>query len=141
MSKRVDFSANASVYDRRHGVVISNDVVHRLAMAAGLEPGMRILDIGAGTGRVALPLADFGCKVIALEPAAGMVQALRSKSGGRRVQPIAGHGDELPFAPGRFQAVVIARLLYLTPDWRRVLREAHRVLIHGGRLLHEWGNG
>jgi hypothetical protein len=36
---------------------------------------------------------------------------------------------------------VIARLLYLTPDWRAVLRDAHRVLAIGGCLLHEWGNG
>ena len=37
--------------------------------------------------------------------------------------------------------VVIARLLYLTPDWQTILREAHRVLAAGGCLLHEWGNG
>jgi SAM-dependent methyltransferase len=37
--------------------------------------------------------------------------------------------------------VVIAKLLYLTPDWRAVLTEAYRVLASGGHLLHEWGNG
>jgi hypothetical protein len=34
-----------------------------------------------------------------------------------------------------------AALSRLTADWRGVLREAHRVLAVGGRLLHEWGNG
>jgi hypothetical protein len=35
----------------------------------------------------------------------------------------------------------IARLLYLTADWRAIVAEAHRVLAAGGCLLHEWGNG
>ena len=141
MSERVDFSGNAKVYDRRHGAVLSDDVVHRLVVAAALQPGVRILDIGAGTGRVALPLAELGCKVVALEPATGMVKELRSKTGATNVRVIAGEGAQLPFSAARFDVVVIARVLYLTSAWQGILREACRVLAPGGRLLHEWGNG
>jgi SAM-dependent methyltransferase len=141
VSERVDFSGNANVYDRRHGVVLSDDVVHRLAVAAAIHPGARILDIGAGTGRVAVPLAGLGCEVVALEPATGMVKELRSKAGAANVRVIRGEGAQLPFSPARFDIIVIARVLYLTSAWREMLREACRVLASGGRVLHEWGNG
>ena len=140
MVELVDFSGNANVYDRRHGALLG-DVLQRLAAAADLQPGVRLLDIGAGTGRVAVPLAGLGCEVVALEPATGMVKELRRKAGATNVRVISGEGAHLPFGPARFGAVVIARVLYLTPAWRDVLREASSVLAPGGRLLHEWANG
>jgi SAM-dependent methyltransferase len=141
VSERVDFSANASVYDRRHGAIMSDDELGRLWMAAGLQVGARVLDIGAGTGRVAIPLASRGCNVVAVEPAGGMLAQLRAKTGDNKVWSVVAEGARLPFPVGQFDAVVIARLLYLTPDWRAILRDAHRVLAIGGCLLHEWGNG
>jgi hypothetical protein len=62
VSERVDFSVNASVYDRRHGAVISDDGLGRLWSAARLRVGASVLDVGAGTGRVAVPLAIRGCQ-------------------------------------------------------------------------------
>lgn len=141
MSERVDFSDNASVYDRRHGVAISDDGLDRLWMAARLQVGARVLDIGAGTGRVAIPLGGRGCDVVAVEPARGMLAQLRAKAGDNKVLAVVADGAQLPFSVGRFDAVVIARLLYLTPDWRAILDQAYRVLASGGCLLHEWGNG
>ncbi|HVG84729.1 MAG TPA: class I SAM-dependent methyltransferase [Vicinamibacterales bacterium] len=141
MSERVDFSANASVYDRRHGAIMSDDEMGRLWMAAGPQVGARVLDIGAGTGRMAIPLASRSCNVVAVEPAGGMLAQLRAKTGDNKVWSVVAEGARLPFPVGLFDAVVIARLLYLTPDWRAILRDAHRVLAIGGCLLHEWGNG
>ena len=141
VNERVDFSGNARVYDHRHGALLSEDEVARLSIAVALHPGVRILDIGAGTGRTAIPLAELGCEVVAIEPAWGMVEALRAKAQGTKFRVIAGEGSHLPFPDGRVDVVVIARLLYLTPDWRAVLTEAYRVLASGGHLLHEWGNG
>jgi SAM-dependent methyltransferase len=139
--KRVDFSSNANVYDRRHGAVVASDGLDRLWSAAALSVGARVLEVGAGTGRVAIPLAGRGCTVVAIEPARGMLDQLRAKDGDGKVLSVAAEGSRLPFPAGQFDFVVIARLLYLTPDWQAILREAHRVLAVGGRLLHEWGNG
>ena len=139
---RVDFSDNAAICDRRHGTFLSESEAHQLWLAARLEPDARILDIGAGTGRVAVPLAGCGGQVIALEPAPGMVKELRAKIGQARVRTVTGAGDDLAFRSESFQAVVVARLLYLTPRWQQVLAEAHRVLAATEELeLHEWGNG
>jgi SAM-dependent methyltransferase len=140
-SGRVDFSQNASTYDHRHGAVLSQDGAERLAAAASLGPGARVLDVGAGTGRVAIALAQLGCRVIALDPAGPMLQELIRKSAAATVPCVIGEGAQLPIASGTVDAVVIARLLYLARDWKDVVREAVRVLTRGGRLLHEWSNG
>lgn len=141
MSERVDFSANAAIYDRRHGAAMPDHGVARLWAAAGCRPGMRMLDVGAGTGRVAIPLAREGARVVAVEPAAAMLKQLCEKDRDRLVRVLAAEGARLPFPSRCFDAVVIARLLYLTPDWCTILDEACRVLDAGGCLLHEWGNG
>jgi SAM-dependent methyltransferase len=141
VGNRVDFSANASVYDRRHGASVEADAVERLCAAAKLDAGARVVDIGAGTGRVAIPLAARGCDVIAAEPSPGMLAKLREKMGDVAVACVAAEGARLPLSNGCADAVVIARLLYLTPDWRNMLHEVHRIIGRGGRLLHEWGNG
>ena len=141
MPERVDFSRNALVYDRRHGALLPDDDVDRLLTAGGDQPGALVLDIGAGTGRVAIPLAAHGCSVVALEPARGMIDQLRAKGSEVTLSLVVGDGGRLPFAAGRFDLCVIARLLYLTENWREIIREAHRVLAMNGALLHEWGNG
>jgi SAM-dependent methyltransferase len=141
VSPRVDFSRNADVYDRRHGTVLPESVARRLLSAAALEPDSRVLDVGAGTGRVAVALAELGADVLALEPALAMAHALRTKAAAGRVRVVAGEGARLPLPTSRFEAVVLARLLYLMRDWRTVIQEVCRVLTPRGRLLHEWGNG
>jgi SAM-dependent methyltransferase len=141
VTQRVDFSSNAKVYDRRHGAALSEDVAKSLAQCATLKSGTRVLDIGAGTGRVSLPLAELGCDVIAMEPASGMRAELRDKALKVPLRIVAGDGVRLPFASGSFDVVILARLLYLVSHWRETLEESIRVLASGGHLLHEWGNG
>ena len=138
---RVDFSKNAGVYDRRHGAALDAEAVDRVCAAAGLPAHASVLDIGAGTGRVAIPLSERGCAVVALEPARGMLDQFRAKATNAALSIVIGEGGRLPFDSGTFAAIVIARLLYLAEDWRQILREARRVLTAGGVLLHEWGNG
>jgi SAM-dependent methyltransferase len=141
MGQRVDFSQNASVYDRRHGAVLSRGVALELADSGALGPGAHVLDIGAGTGRVAIAFSNAGCEVTALDPALAMLNELRVKAQERQVQLVAGEGARLPFARSRFDAVILARILYLAPDWKAILRATHDVLKSGGYLFHEWGNG
>ena len=45
-----------------------------------VQPGWKILDIGAGSGVLSLPLCDIGCEVTALEPSAGMKNLLYEES-------------------------------------------------------------
>ena len=135
------FSANATVYDERDRPFLSDEVALRLATAANIAANARVLDVGAGTGRVAIPLARVGCDVVGVDRAGAMLSVLGSKMAGVPLRRAVADGARLPFSDERFDAVIVARLLYLTPDWRDVLREAIRVVKPGGRVLHEWGNG
>jgi len=137
--RRVDFSANAPVYDQRHGAVLADALAR--ALTTRLRPGSRILDIGAGTGRVSVALAGFGFEVIAIEPSIPMLQGLREKAGTLSIGGIAAEGSRLPVRDRVVDAVAVARLLYLVPDWRGLLREASRSLRDGRWIFHEWGNG
>ena len=139
MPQRVGFSANSRIYDRRHGAVISDELAR--TFADRLPPNAMIIDIGAGTGRVAVALASKGVQVIAVDPALSMLQALRRKSGEALVLSVGAEGTCLPFRSNSADAIVLARLLYLVEDWQGLLREAKRVLRQGGILFHEWGNG
>ena len=141
MSGRVDFSNNASAYDRRHGAVISEETARALIRVMSPARDSRVLDLAAGTGRVAIPLATLGCRVVAFDPARPMLDELAKKSPGVTISRVVGDGTQLPFRSGAFDDVVVARLLYLVPDWMELLREVRRVLAPGGRLLHEWSNG
>jgi len=137
---RVDFSANASIYDRRHGAILGSEIARQIASASGLEPGRSILDVGAGTGRVALAFAAIGYRMIALDPALPMLSKLRRKAS-VPVLAVAGEGARLPFAAGQFDGAVVARTSYLIADWRQMLREVSTALKPDGPILHEWANG
>ena len=138
---RVDFSRNAPFYDRRHGAVAGRDVLEDVARVGGLGNGAAVLEVGAGTGRVSLALAGIGCHVVAVEPALPMLECLRRKAAGLNVAAVVGEGAHLPFPDASFDAVVLARVLYLMTDWRDVLSEVARVSRAHAPILHEWGNG
>jgi SAM-dependent methyltransferase len=136
--ERVDFSANAKIYDHRHGAVISDQLAQ--ALATRLPRGATIIDIGAGTGRVSVSLAGKGFQVVAVDPAVPMLQTMKQKSAAP-LWAVAAEGSRLPFRRNSADSVVLARLLYLVADWQRLLREAKEILKPGGILFHEWGNG
>lgn len=141
MGQRVDFSGNASIYDRRHGAVLALDVARELASMGELPSDGCVLDIGAGTGRVAMAFAAIGYKTVALDPALPMLNELLRKAPDSQVYTVAGEAGRLPFPKETFDAVVLARILYLMADWQTVLSQAYDALKRGGCLFHEWGNG
>jgi SAM-dependent methyltransferase len=137
---RVDFSPAANSYDGRHGGLPESNA-RDIAAAAGLRAGNEALDIAAGTGRVAIPFAQLGLRMTAVEPAEKMLELLREKAAGLPVQVVRGEGGKLPLPSASFDAVFIARALYVMRDWREVLGEMRRVLKPGAPFIHEWGNG
>lgn len=83
-----------------------------------VEPGWRILDIGAGTGALSIPMAALGCSVTALEPSPGMRDFFSGKLlsfGIESVTLLPLRWEEFPIEKGKeFDLVVACNSLHLT---------------------------
>jgi len=93
----------------------------------------KILDAGAGTGRLSAAMAKAGAEIIALDISKAMLKVLKRKN--PRVQTVVGDAEALPFAGETFDWVVAAFLIVHLKDPSRFFDEAYRVLKDGGRLL------
>ena len=97
------------------------------------KPGMRILDIAAGTGSSSRPLADAGADVIPLDFSKGMLDA------GRKRHPdlafAQGDALALDFKENEFDVTTISFGLRNTSDTNKALQESFRVLKSGGRMV------
>jgi SAM-dependent methyltransferase len=107
------------------------------ALAAAHAAGAPVLDVGAGTGRVALELARQGHGVVALDTEAELLQALRERARGLPVQTAL--GDARTMDLGRRFGLVIApmqtvQLLGGAGDRAAFLRAAREHLLPGGTL-------
>jgi len=99
--------------------------------ALALRPGERCLDLAAGTGVSTVALSASGAWVVGCDFSVGMLAAGR----GRPVPLLAGDGLALPFASDAFDAATISYGLRNVNDTVTCLRELHRVLRPGGRLV------
>lgn len=111
----------------------------RLGEMIGLSPARSVLDIGSGVGGPARFLAaTHGCRVTGIDLSPSFVEAARyltARTGqGDRVSFETGDALALPFADGRFDAVLLQHVAMNIPDRARLYREIRRVLKPGGRF-------
>ena len=97
----------------------------------------RVLDLGAGTGKLTRQLRDRGLDVIAVEPSAGMREELARAVPGVPVH--AGSAEQIPLPDGSVDAVLVAQAWHWV-DRSRAVPEVARVLVGGGRLGLVWNN-
>ena len=98
----------------------------------GLAPGMAVLDLAAGTGKLTRALAASGARVIAVEPVAEMRAALPES-----VTAVDGTAESIPLEPGSVDLVTVAQAFHWF-DGPAALAEIHRVLRPAGRLAVLW---
>jgi demethylmenaquinone methyltransferase/2-methoxy-6-polyprenyl-1,4-benzoquinol methylase len=104
-------------------------------LRAGLQPGMRVLDAGSGTGVVAAQaqkIVGVGGRVVALDPSLGMLSHAAGRGVRRRVR---GMAEALPFSDGHFDLLSMGYALRHVVDLRATFQEYRRVLKPGGRVL------
>jgi SAM-dependent methyltransferase len=138
----VAFDRAAGFYDESRGLdpAVEELVADRVEEAVG--PEGRLLEIGVGTGRIALPLHRRGRQVIGLDLSVPMLARYRAKAAAAGLPPppvLRGDATRLPLRDACVDAVLEVHVLHLIPAWERVLAEARRVLAPGGVLLHAGG--
>ena len=103
----------------------------------GLEPGMRVLEIGPGDGYLTVAAVDRvgpQGQVVCLDIQPAMLKKLRAALGRKTPPLVCSSGSRLPFRAGVFDAVFLVHVLGEIPDRVEALRECARVLRPEGTL-------
>lgn len=137
-AESVRFDRAAHFYDATRGFPpgVEDDVARFLLETGGIGPGSRILEIGVGTGRIALPLARLGATVHGVDLSRPMLEQLRGRRRDESVHLALGDATRLPFRDASFDAAVAVHVFHLIPAWREVLAELSRTLRPGAVLLN-----
>jgi len=138
------FDGIAERYDLLNDILSAGQVrLWRRAVAriTGAGPGIRVLDLAAGTGTSALSFTATGADCVACDFSLGMLRAGQSQRAGRtprgagRLGLIAGDALQLPFRDEAFDAVTISFGLRNVARPGAALAEMRRVTRPGGRLV------
>lgn len=128
------FDRAAATYDRTRAIprTAVDEVVARIGGEIGRR---RCLEVGVGTGRIALPLHRAGLRMVGVDLSTGMLAQLVANAGGTRPFPlVVADATRLPFRDRSFGGVLAVHVLHLIPAWRAVLDEVVR-LAAGGVLI------
>jgi len=150
LTSQVGYNMAAANYDKKEKYLNSFEKNQIWPLLGGLS-GKKVLDVGAGTGRLAVAMSKMGAEVFALDISEKMLAELESKSkkiypvksslseGGEAafngVETIIADAECLPFTQDTFDWVVAAFLIVHLKDPSLFFDQAYRVLKDGGRLL------
>ena len=137
----MSFAVAAEAYDRFMGRY-SNPLAPPFAEFAGVGPGERVLDVGAGPGALTRVLAErLGPDAVtAVEPSEQFVDALRERH--PDVTVVHGAAESLPFEDGSFDAAIAQLVVHFMADPVRGLDEMRRVTAPGGTVAASvWDHG
>jgi ubiquinone/menaquinone biosynthesis C-methylase UbiE len=133
----VDFDHAVGYYDETRGLSpeVQDETVRRLRDALG--PAASVIEVGAGTGQIAIPLARSGLRVLAVDLSAPMLRRLEqhARDQGAHVPTVVGDATRLPIGDAACDAVVMRHVLHLVADWRQALDEVVRIVRPGGSFL------
>ena len=125
----------ASAYESLFVPALFGQWAPRVADAAGIGPGQRVLDVACGTGvltrEVASRVGPTG-EAVGMDPAPGMIEVARRAA--PSIECHQGVAESLPFGDASFDAVVSQFGLMFFSNRRQALREMLRVLKPGGRV-------
>lgn len=133
------FAGNVAFYER-YRLGYPDRLLRRLVALAGLKSGDSVLDLGTGTGMLAIPLAQAGMTVTAMDPEPAMLAAAKAaaEASGVAVDFRAGGSGDLVSADGPFHLVTMGRSFHWM-DRAATLDMLDKIILPGGgvALLHD----
>ena len=140
-SNSIAFDRAADYYDETRGFPAGEEqsVAEVISRAGGFTSTSRVLEIGVGTGRIALPLAAHVGKLFGVDLSRPMMARLRAKQTNEPLCLVQADATPIPFASHVFDAAVAVHVFHLIPNWQDVIDELARVLRPGGVVVHGWG--
>jgi ubiquinone/menaquinone biosynthesis C-methylase UbiE len=134
-----NFDRVADIYDatRELPAFVPDRIADRAVAATRATPDTRFLELGVGTGRIAMPFLERGYSYTGVDISERMMDRLRAKIHDEHVNLTLLNADitRLPFEDATFDVVIGVHILHLVPEWQHALREACRVLVPEGYLL------
>ena len=139
MSTSQSFDRAADYYDdtRTTDPATMQRILGILEGIARAVPDRPILEIGVGTGQLAVPLRAGRIPVVGIDLSAAMMAKLRAKPGGGAVPLVRGDATRLPFPDGAFGGAYVRWVLHLIANWIDAVRELGRVVMEEGRIAVE----
>jgi ubiquinone/menaquinone biosynthesis C-methylase UbiE len=131
------FAGNVAFYER-YRLGYPGRLLRRVAALAGLTPGDSILDLGTGTGMLAIGFAQMGMAVTAMDPEPAMLASARAGAGDLPIAFVQGGSGELTPAMGPFKLVAMGRSFHWM-DRAATLDMLDRIVAPGGgvALFHD----
>ena len=128
----LDYNEVAPAFDRRYMLYEYPGIRKCLLELVSNHDGVRVLEVGCGTGKWLSLLASAGCEVAGIEPSAQMLALARVRVNGDLRE---GAAEALPWPDAWFDYVVYINALHHFVDPVQALQESFRVLRPGGQLL------
>jgi SAM-dependent methyltransferase len=120
---------------------VVDPITRRMLVDAGIEPGMRVLDVASGTGNAAIPAAQTGADVVASDLTPELLDAGRrvAETQGVELEWAEADAENLPFDDESFDVVISAIGAMFAPRHRDTADELIRVCRPGGTIgLLSW---
>src|ERR1700735_4868282 len=132
--------ASTVAYYQRYRLAYPDRLIARVAALAGLKPGDPVLDLGAGTGMLAVGFAELGVGVTAMDPEPGMLAACGEAARAAGVTVTLRQGSSYDLTPdaGPFKLVTMGRGFHWM-DRAATLQMLERIIVPDGgvALFHD----
>jgi ubiquinone/menaquinone biosynthesis C-methylase UbiE len=136
MADLKSFDRVAHLYDETRGIPAEVEAAIADGLVAALRqvsPTPHLLEVGIGTGRIAVPLAARGVRVTGIDISTKMLAILRGKR--RDIDVMIAEASQPPVRDGSVDAALFVHILHLVPDMEATVRATAALVRRGGLIL------